>query len=637
MIVIIKNKRVFQVFLVVVLALICVTPLKSQSHTLPQLFNGESTLKNQYGITSHITWHGFEYDDYKHNVDLIKQSGNNIIRTDFSAKNLGWDIGKADYTIWDNVYKEATTVGLQLLPMIYCDPKSITKGSNGTLKDYVETCVSRYGNHVAGWEIGNEFDLVNAEDGSRPPREYLAILKETYNAIKATNKNNKVLIGAIGSIENHYLKDLLSAKASDFFDILSIHHYCSHGVPESIIHFYYKLDSLLSHYHFEKPVWLTETGYKSYQGPADQDIFYTEILPSIYQRLGIDISKYSMGLLYDNRISKSNRNQDNRNIYSGFKSSHLVGLEELKNLSVKKCPVLMILFKEFFPKGYFADLKSYVQRGGTVVFPEGGAALFNELDLETNDFRPVGKKYYKPLHINYMFEWEAEAKEKGVKRINSINTVVGKEIKYAWHNDDYLNPQYLMDDNLDEGDELIPLVYGTDVKYTGIVAACYRLNSDLKGNVIIQTRQNHSQCVSERLQASRIPRLLLISYAMGIDKVLPYCLRDREEDRGYGLVKVNNQKKTSFKSLETLTRFLPSGSSRPIIETKDNQYIASWRMPDGNKVFCVWSSLIGQGNTINVKGQARYYDESGQRILKKDFLPTPNVTYIIGAKSVVFI
>lgn len=622
--------------LVVVLAVMSVTPSKSQSITLPQLFKGEPTLQNQYGITSHITWHGYEYDDYRNNVDLIRQSGNNIIRTDFSAKNLGWDRGKADYTVWDNVCHEAEAAGLQFLPMIYCNPKSLSQTSNGSLKEFVTTCVSRYGNHVTGWEVGNELDLANAADGSIPPTEYLTILKDTYHAIKESNPDNLVLNGAIGSLDNNYLEELLAANAADFFDVLSIHFYNAYSIPETIIPFYQKLYSLLDKYHVDKPIWLTETGYRTYKGDADQDIFYTEILPQTYKQLGIDISKYSMGHLYDSRIPQDYRNQDNCNIYHGFKSCHLVKLDDLKDLSVKESPVLMILFREFFPKGYFEDLRSYIQKGGTVVFPEGGAVLFNELDLVTKELTPVGKKYYKSLHINYMFEWDTEAKRKKIQKITSIQSATDNTIHYAWHEEDLTGPRYLLSDNLENGDQMIPMVYGNDIQYKGAVAACYKLNSDLKGNIIIQTRPNHSTYVTEDLQASRLPRAYLLSYAMGVDKVFTYCLRDRSENRGYGIVKVNDYKKASFNTLETLASFLPSGSSRPVIKKYNNHYIASWELPNEKKVYCAWSSCVGQDNSIKVKGRAQFYDDKGKRISGRGFKVSPHLTYILGASSVDF-
>ena len=611
-------------------------PSKSQSYIVPQLFNGESTLDNQYGITSHITWPGYDYDHYERNFSQIKGSGNYILRTDYSAAVLKWGKGNVDFTVLDNVYSAAKSKSIQLLPMIYHHNKTYNSEHKDSYENYLTTIVNRYGDNVVGWEVGNELDLQHVQDGSIPPSEYLSVLKDTYTTIKRTNADNQVLLGAIGDLKNHYLEDLLDIQAAEFFDILSIHYYSGFSIPETIIPFYERLEGLLKQYQARKPIWLTETGYRSYRGEADQDVFYTKILPYTYQKLGIDISKSSIGLLYDQRVKRSCRNQDNKNIYSGFKTCHIINLDELKTLSVKDYPVLMILFREFFPKGYHEDLLSYVKRGGTIVFPEGGAALFNELDLKTNELKAVGKIYYPLFHINYMFQWDTAAKSLNFKKISKITTLSDINIPYAWQEEDMTSSMYLLGDNLKEGDNMIPLVYGTEGQSKVVVAACYRLNSDLKGNIIIQTRPNLSSCVPEHLQSSRIPRVYLLSYAMGVDKVMFYCLRDRLDDRGYGIIRTNDERKQSFETLTTLSRFLPSGSDRPQIVEEDDQYIASWKMPEGKKVYCVWSSHVGNNKKVKVSGRARYYNEVGKRIRKRKFNVSPQVTYILGASSVSF-
>ena len=81
---------------------------------------------------------------------------------------------------------------------------------------------------------------------------------------------------------------------------------------------------------------------------------------------------------------------------------------------------------------------------------------------------------------------------------------------------------------------------------------------------------------------------------------------------------------------------LPSGSTRPLVKMKDNQFIASWQKPNGEKIFCVWSSWIGQKSNIRVIGKAKYYNEQGKRIGNKVLEINPKVTYIVGANSVEF-
>jgi hypothetical protein len=297
----------------------------------------------------------------------------------------------------------------------------------------------------------------------------------------------------------------------------------------------------------------------------------------------------------------------------------------------------MILFGERFPKFYFEDLHSYIKRGGTVVFPEGGAPLYYDWNLETNEIVGIGKKYYKQLHIGCMFTWDAEAKQLNIKKMHMVKAKMNLSSNYSWSKDELSGPRYLTEINLQGNDRVIPILEGSDGNYSGLVAACYKLNSDLKGNIIIQTRTNNSNRISQSLQAVRAPRLYLLSYAMGVDKVFTYCLRDRLSAYGYGILDSQNREKPVCQVLRTLSEKLPSGSSRPQVREYKNQYIASWVTPAGKKLYCVWSSWIGQKSNIIVKGHAQYYDENGRRLQKKDFYVSPSVTYIEGATSVVFI
>lgn len=613
-----------------------VTNAFSQPIELSPLFPGAALMQEQYGITSHITWRGYDYDNYRGNIRNIVESGNDVVRLDFNSPGIGWETGKINPTIWDNVYTAAKFSGAKMLPIVYKPRyKKYAKEYGDSYKKLLDYCLERYGDNAAGWEIWNEMDQMNAEDGTAPPAEYLPLLRDAYKTIKGKSKSATVLMGAIGDFSKSYFEDLLKLKAADYFDVLSVHYYSAKNPPERIILFYDKIGKTLVKYNVSKPVWLTETGYVSTADNTDADLFYTDVLPPVYKRLGINCSRVAMGVLYDPRMT-SIWNQDNANVHYGFKSCQLVELSRLKDLSVEAVPVLIVLFGEKFPKGYFDDLRAYVERGGTVVFPEGGAVLYYDWDLDTDQIKGVGSKYYKALHINLMFPWADDAKKLGVKKMSDVRTMTKTASSYTWKSDDFSGPLYLTDKNLEKGDKMITIVEGTDGQYSGPVAACYKLNSNLKGNVIIQTRPKLSNRVSESLQAARMPRLYILSYALGVDKVFAYCLRDKSETQGYGITHSTMAPKPVYHTLKTLSEKMPSGSSRPVVKTYNNQYIASWTKPDGKKLFCVWSKWVGQSSQITVSGNARYYDEKGKKICKKKFHLSPSVTYIEGAKSVEF-
>ena len=100
-----------------------------------------------------------------------------------------------------------------------------------------------------------------------------------------------------------------------------------------------------------------------------------------------------LAVLLDTRVNKYLRNQDNPVIHYGFRGVKAVGLDDVATLDVKQYPVLMVLFGESYPMAYFDGLHSYVARGGTVVFPEGGILLYYDLNLDNNELKGVGKTY----------------------------------------------------------------------------------------------------------------------------------------------------------------------------------------------------------------------------------------------------
>ena len=483
-------------------------------------------------------------------------------------------------------------------------------------------------------------DILNASDGKVSAAEYVPLLKSSFHTIKAYNPGHTVLLGAIGDLSKPYFEELLMSGASDYYDVTNFHYYSAKNVPEAILPFYEKANKLLTKYNVEKPVWLTETGYSTFaEGSTENpDRFYTEVLPQVYKKLGIQCSKKELAVLLDSKINKYLRNQDNPAIYSGFKGVKAVGLGDLETLDTRQNPVLMILFGESFPMTYFSGLESYVRRGGTVVFPEGGALLYYDLNLQTNELKGVGKNYYKRLHIDCMFTWDAEAKKKGVKtRMRGLRVSSSFPSNYTWTDEELSSPKYFTEKNLSVGDEMIPIIEGYDEGFSSPVAVCYKLNSDLKGNIIIQARNNNGNKISESLQAVRYPRLYLLSFAAGIDKVFAYSLTDRNQEKGgYGILHKDLSRKPAYDALKTLIEKCPSGSSRPSIIQNGHQYIASWIKPDGMTVYAVWADRLGTQSSITVGGQAQYYDCNGNKISKRKFKVSPSVVFIEKVSSVSF-
>nr|MBP7473448.1 hypothetical protein [Prevotella sp.] len=156
------------------------------------------------------------------------------------------------------------------------------------------------------------------------------------------------------------------------------------------------------------------------------------------------------------------------------------------------------------------------------------------------------------------------------------------------------SPRYLTESKSKGKDKMVPISYEGDDNFKGVVAALYQLNSDLKGNIIIQTRLGTQRLSDlEDEQARRVARIHLIAYAYGVDKVFWYEFRSPEVDPYYsednfGMVHKDLSPKPAYYAYKTLIRMLPNGSIRPVLTVKDGIYKAEWKRPDGKRVAAYW-------------------------------------------------
>lgn len=144
---------------------------------------------------------------------------------------------------------------------------------------------------------------------------------------------------------------------------------------------------------------------------------------------------------------------------------------------------------------------------------------------------------------------------------------------------------------------------------------------------------------TEDVQAYRLPRIFLISYACGVDKVFWYKSRSREINPSdpedfFGLWHRDYTPKPAYYAYQTLTKMCPNNSTRPKLERNGNVYVATWKRPDGKKVWSLWASKSKEKISLNIKGEYKIYDLKGDEIPhdSNKLYITPSVIYIVGAK-----
>lgn len=141
-------------------------------------------------------------------------------------------------------------------------------------------------------------------------------------------------------------------------------------------------------------------------------------------------------------------------------------------------------------------------------------------------------------------------------------------------------------------------------------------------------------------QARRLPRIYLIAFAYGINKVYWYEIRAGEKDlfdreQHFGLLHANLTPKPAFLSYKTLIAKCPNLSIRPRLYVVGENYMAKWTTPKGKIVYAVWS-VAPRPLNIKTEGPAKFYDLYGNKIKQPSRLSS-SIVYIENAKSVTFI
>ena len=128
---------------------------------------------------------------------------------------------------------------------------------------------------------------------------------------------------------------------------------------------------------------------------------------------------------------------------------------------------------------------------------------------------------------------------------------------------------------------------------------------------------------TEETQAMRLPRIYLISFACGMDKVFYYKSRSCELDTfeiedHYGFLHKDYTPKPAFYTYQTLTKMCPNKSTRPKLERHGNVYIASWKRPDKKKAWALWTSKKDETINLDINGKYKVFNDRGEEILAKD-------------------
>ena len=595
---------------------------------------GELCASSAYGVCNHLN-RGEYYRDREALCALMQKLGIDNARADLDWSQVETQDGRWDFSRWDEVVDSADRHGVDMTAILGGNtPKKyvpIYKHPVPFLR-YVKEAARHFKGRIVNWEVINE---ANYEPfwGETPvsAAEYAKLLKAVYPVLKSENPDCRVLFSGLAGAPAGYLDTALKGGAGDFFDVMNIHPYTWSSFPEcGVTGAVREIRQTLDRHGFrDKPIWVTEIGYSSSSEKRNEK-FKSAAIAVALEKLGLAPERTVIGYIADTAANYYTATPvcGLDDLIPAYRQRKVLTLEELNTLPVNRCPAVVLSPEESFPMSRRKVLLAYLKRGGTLILPQGLPFYF---DSETG--KQVNARYMPEFHLGWTAWWIsnvpklAERYEAG-EEFASLNPVPDREVIRVF------TPV-----NLRKGDRMLPLLYAVSGNRRVPVAALYRFNSDLKGNIITLGTTGTQTAISEQSQAELLPRTLLLARAAGAEKVFKYNFRSQEHNNGreshFGVVRRNMEINPNGYAYRVLIA-LSKGGTAPVISRNGRVHLAKWSLPDGSRIAAVWTVFGEQETRFRVSGvpiQAFDLFGSSVQIDPNRFTVKPGITYLKGDRN----
>lgn len=544
--------------------------------------------ESPYGVCAHVSRMP-EARLADHEFALMKSGGIDWVRTDFD-----WDViqkkpGGWDYSHLDSLLRTAKQRDMKILPILGYDVKwAVPVYENlDQWREYVRRTVSRYAKELRYWEIWNEANHVNGPHYTRLNAvNYALLLKAAYEEIKKIDPELQVVYSGVAGVPVGFIEQTFRAGAAQSFDVMNIHPYEMTQQPEHVKASLDSLFALFKKYGLQKPVWVTEFSWPTHTVASAAEPFLRAALPKV----GIDPETVSAAVIRDSALELCGGPEFPAEDFSKrlFPNRKEISYAELKDLDPARYPVLVPVASEAFPRKYFRELVEYVRRGGVLILcPNGFPFYYDARRNAAGGVSPVkhdSRDILEALHIDWLASWRDKVPAGG--KVRPAPGIGGESRMPA-------GERYLSAKNTKPGDLLIPVHIQHNGDFSAPVTGIYKLDSDLKGAVLLSVIQT-SGGVSQEVQGKFLPRAYLHFLAAGIDRIFWYKFLAEEQDPWnlsghFGIVRRDSSPRDAFTAYRFLTGMHPAGSTRPVLKVDGNLYSCTWTRPDGAKVHAFWT------------------------------------------------
>jgi hypothetical protein len=552
-----------------------------------------------YGVCAHLA-RGGEFTTQTAELGLMSQTGIAWARSDFDWSGVQPSADTWSFEHLDTVLSNAEAAGVQMLPILDYSV-SFANPAHRHLdlwEKYVRAMVERYHTRLPVWEVWNEENIPGFWKEPKAD-DYLPLLKKSYETVKSVDPSLLVALGGTAGVALEYIERLYAVGGAKYFDIMNVHPYSHPGVPEeSLEKRYSDLKAIMAkHNDAAKPVWFTEIGWPTQkQRLAAPGLLKAGLKAAKPDKKGA----WRILVLDDPALSTT-----------AAPSSELLADEVPANTRVQRVTfdallatldaydidAVVLPFNELFPSDRFDTLLAYVRRGG-ILIECGGMPIWEPMTRTADGTWEKAKLYGEQFRDQLRIGVEAWWYKKGVIPEKMQVKFVGPAKGTPQPEEGFEAERFLTPNQFKEGDQLIPLLSGKTGAYTGVAAAVYKFNSDLKGAVIVSALfERGQQGNSEAKQAKMVSRAYLIALRLGVERMFWYELQapevdDLDQESHFGVVHSDLSPKPAYPAYKTLTAMQPAGSTvvdRPWKSADGALYFPQWKRPDGRAAGAVWA------------------------------------------------
>jgi len=560
----------------------------------------QSVPASPYGVCAHLA-RGGEFKTQTEELELMNRAGIAWARSDFDWSGVQPNADTWNFEHIDTVVSNAEKAGVQMLPILdYNVAFAYPAYQHLDLwEKYVRAMVERYRTRLPVWEVWNEQNLEGFWKNANP-QDYLALLKRTYETVKAVDPKLTVAVGGFAGVPTNFIDRLYQAGGANCFDVMNVHPYGHPSEPETYLENQLAgLKATMAKYgDAAKPVWISEIGWPTQKQRA--------AAPGLI-RAGLKAAKpnkkdaWRIAVVDDPGFSSDSSAPSDTLLAAELPSNARVqrlSLDALyATLSAYDIDAVVLPFNENFPADGFDKLVAYVRRGG-ILIECGGMPIWNPMTRVAEGKWEKSKLYGESFREQLRIGVEAWWYRKGVIPEELPVKFAGPAVGTPQPEKGFTAERFLTPLKFKEGDRFIPLLTGEHNGYTGTAAAVYSFNSDLKGAVIVSALFEHGQRgSSEAKQAKMLPRALLIAYQLGVARSFWYEFQspetdDLDQESHFGVLHRDLSPKPAYRAFKTLTAQRPAGSTtldRPWKSADGMLYYPHWKLPDGRTAGAVWA------------------------------------------------